>query len=94
VRRREKLEQQLEDTRQKVTAYEDGEIDMPESTYMRYAGRVTLYMQKLERMKAMDDSVRNVGRDVFMLSKTEIPLKILLTSSGDCRYDAAWSSIK
>jgi hypothetical protein len=29
----------------KVTAYEDGELDMPESTYMRYAQRVTMRSQ-------------------------------------------------
>mmetsp|Transcript_123658 Transcript_123658/g.184939 ORF Transcript_123658/g.184939 Transcript_123658/m.184939 type:complete len:111 (-) Transcript_123658:192-524(-) len=56
MRRRDKLEQQLEDARQKVVGYEDGELDMPESTYMRYAQRVTMSLKKLERMKAMDES--------------------------------------
>jgi hypothetical protein len=69
LRRRGKLEEQLEVARDKVTGYEDGELDMPESAYMRYAQRVTLYMKKLEAMHAMDESVRNVDR--FLILHTE-----------------------
>ena len=54
-RRREKLEEQLEDIKLKVAAYEDGELDIPEATYVRYAQRMTTMMMKLEKMKSMEE---------------------------------------
>ena len=60
TQRREKMERQLDDLQTKVVAYEDGRLDIPEATYIRYAQRVTMYLHKIELMKQKEEElVRN-----------------------------------
>lgn len=58
-RRRDKLEELLQETREKVANHDAGRNLMEDEEYKTFAKRIGLYERKLEKMKSpLDDRVR------------------------------------